>query len=379
MDALVPGITIGETSFFRHREHFDALRDVVLPDLADRNNPIRQLRIWCAGCADGAEPYSLSILLQREWAERLTGWNISILGTDIGKPCLQAAREARFEEWSLRATPESMRQACFEQDGKQWSLSPRYRAGVSFQLHNLVDDPYPPPGSFGAFDLIVCRNVMIYFAPDLMRQILERFHRCLTPGGWLLVGPSEPNMTHFGAFRAVNAPGVTLYQRPVLSAGDRAEAVVPFRSSYPPAAEKHPTPVVATGPTLADLRSWANQGDWEHAVSCGRQLVETDNLNPLAHFHYALVLEQTGNRAEAERSFRRAIYLNRRCAPAHYHLGVLLQSLGEVRQAARCFGNALSALESQPAEAVVAGLDGISVAELGKLAQTRIESMRAHT
>ena len=118
MDALIEEVTIGETYFFRHREHFDALRDLVLPDLIARNAGQRRLRIWCAGCADGAEPYSLSILLRRELAHLLFGWEVSILGTDINRQCLAIAREGRFEEWSLRSTSEDVKQACFAEKGK---------------------------------------------------------------------------------------------------------------------------------------------------------------------------------------------------------------------------------------------------------------------
>ena len=92
LDALIAEITIGETYFFRHQEHFDALRDLVLPDLIARNQTSRSLRIWCAGCADGPEPYSLAILLKRELAHQLLGWQVTILGTDINRRALARAR-----------------------------------------------------------------------------------------------------------------------------------------------------------------------------------------------------------------------------------------------------------------------------------------------
>ena len=213
LDALVAEITIGETSFFRHREHFDALRDIVLPDLIARNRANRGLRIWCAGCADGAEPYSLAILLKREMDIQLRGWEVTILGTDINRRCLARAREAKFEEWVLRSTPEDLKRACFSREGKLWKLAPKYKEGVSFQYHNLVEHSFPSLlNNLSSFDLIVCRNVMIYFGPDLMQRIVGQFHGCLVPGGWLLVGPAEPNMTYFRSFHTVVAPGVTLYQ-----------------------------------------------------------------------------------------------------------------------------------------------------------------------
>jgi chemotaxis protein methyltransferase CheR len=352
MEAVIAEIMIGETYFFRHREHFDALRDIVLPDLAARSGPRRQLRIWCAGCADGAEPYSLAILLRREMGHALpAGWEIPILGTDINRRFLASAAEGVFQTWSLRATPESVKQACFARHDNQWILAPEYRAGVSFLCHNLAEDAFPPHGSAGAFELIICRNVMIYFAPELMQRVVGAFHDCLAPGGWLLVGPSEPNMTHFASFRTVNAPGVTLYQRerspaPALPAAQVYEAWHPA----PPPAEE------SASEALPLLQEGGQQ---------------PDSLNPVRHFHIALALEEAGDLREAEHAFRRAIYLDRRWAAPHYHLGVLLDGQGDRPRAERCYANALEALAAQPDDSLVPGDGEITVAELRSLVRLR--------
>lgn len=368
LEALIAEITIPETYFFRHREHFDALRDVVLPDLIARNTGKRRLRVWCAGCADGAEPYSLSILLRRETAiQRLAGWEVTILGTDINRQCLSVAREAKYEEWSLRSTPGEIRQACFVREGKRWALAPEYKEGVSFQFHNLVDDV---PPLLSGFDLVICRNVMIYFGSEQMRRVLGQFHQALAPGAWLLVGPSEPNMSCFRSFRIVNAPGVTLYQR-------EAVAAVPFEApALPPCPALALSPVLPrVVPSLTELRRRADQGEWEEAVRGCRQLLEADSLNPLAHFHYALVLEQMGSRAEAERFFRRTIYLDRQSALAHYHLGLLLRSRGDARQAARSFENTLGLLASRSDSEALSPSEEITVAELRKMTLMQMETL----
>ncbi|HXE71486.1 MAG TPA: protein-glutamate O-methyltransferase CheR, partial [Candidatus Nitrosotenuis sp.] len=171
MDRLVTELTIGETYFFRHPEQFQALRQRALPDILERARSTRRLRIWCAACATGPEPYSLSILLRREMGLALAGWKISILGTDINKEFLAQARRARFPDWSLRGLDEDLRQACFRREGAEWVLDPAYCEGVFFQYHNLVRHPFPSVvEGLCAFDLIFCRNVMIYFD----RQICSR-------------------------------------------------------------------------------------------------------------------------------------------------------------------------------------------------------------
>jgi chemotaxis protein methyltransferase CheR len=388
LDALIPEITIGETYFFRHREHFDALRDVILPELIARKAGIRRLRIWCAGCADGAEPYSLSILLRRELGQLLAGWEITILGTDINRQDLEIAQEGKFEEWSLRSTSEDIRQACFHKDGRLWRIASDYKKGVSFQFHNLVASPTSPPLQPATFDLIVCRNVMIYFASELMQRTVSQFHECLAPGAWLLVGPSEPNMSHFRAFRAVNAPGVTLYQKsaePAPESGDifasatRLLPCVPVLPSIPVCTDSglpiSDLPSGSSAPLLEALRECADRGEWDDAVGCCKALLEADSLNPSVHFHYALVLEQLGNHADAEGSLRRAIYLDRQSIQAHYHLALLLRSRGDLRPARRSFDNTLGLLEFQRDDEILIDGDGVTVAKLKKLVRSQMEAL----
>jgi chemotaxis protein methyltransferase CheR len=376
LDALIAEITIAETYFFRHQEHFDALRDVVLPDLIGRNRANRRLRIWSAGCADGAESYSLAILLKREMAAQLLGWEVTILGTDINRHCLARAREGTFDEWALRSTPEDVKRSCFWKEGKRWRVARDYREWVSFQYHNLVEHSFPSlVNNLFAFDLIVCRNVMIYFGSDLMQRVIRQFHECLVPAAWLLVGPSEPNLSCFTSFRVVNAPGVTLYQKPdqpVPGPGADVPAMVPPVPLAPLMASRGAVPA----PALEDVRRHADSGAWEDAIHCCEQLLANNNLNSTVHFYHALVLEQMKRHAEADRSLRRAIYLDRQSVLPHYYLGLLLQSQGDPRQAARSFENTLELLRTRPDAEVFADADGITVAELKKLASTHLEILR---
>ncbi len=427
LDALIAEITIGETYFFRHREHFDALGDRILPDIIERNRAKRSLRIWCAGSADGPEAYSIAIALSSE--QQLAGWDLTILGTDINRDSLARAREGLFEEWALRSADADLRERCFLQEGKRWRIAPKFKNLVSFQYHNLVEDPFPSLlNNLCSFDLIFCRNVMIYFGPDLMRQIVDRLYQCLVPGGWLIVGPSEPNMTCFTAFRAVNAPGVTLYQRPHTAASTpdpawnfflpplnpQAHAANPQTHACPnlpsqvptnpPAAdppsnlhsnlpshvslgaphvnagtvETDATRAPDTPPTdlLLEARTQADRGAWPEALECCNQLLAQDNLNARAHFYRGLVLEQMRDHAGADLALRRAIYLDRNSVLAHYYSGLLLQSSGDPQQAARCFQNAIDLLDRAPENTTYADADNITARELKKLAQMHLQILK---
>ena len=210
MHQLVGELTIGETYFFRQREHFDLMRERILPDLLDRNQSTKRLRIWSAGCATGPEPYSIALLLHQDFQAHTQGWDVSILGTDINIEFLTRAREARFGEWALRDTSAETRAACFIQSGRDWVLRPEYRKGVTFEYHNLASE-VKPAADGEPFDLILCRNVIIYFSPERMRDVIDNFYRSLKIGGWLIVGHAEPNLEMFHSFETISDLNATAY------------------------------------------------------------------------------------------------------------------------------------------------------------------------
>lgn len=405
LDVLITDLTIGETSFFRHSEQFDALRQVVLPDLIDRNRSQRRLRIWSAGCATGAEPYSLAILLKRELGKLLADWDVTILGTDINRHFLAQAQRGEFVDWAFRSAPEDLRSSCFERSGNQWVINPEYRQAVSFQYHNLVQHPFPSlVNNLFGFDLILCRNVMIYFSAEIMCRVISQFHGCLTDGGWLAVGHAESNVDYFRQFRTVNADGAVLYQRstqptvpptwapptqvvrntpapnPTVAAG-RMTCELPAspRTKELPQAntarnnEAAREPVSSGSLTLADIRDQADRGAWDEADRSCRHLLATERLNPLAHFYHALVLEQLGLHSQTEQALRQAIYLDRKLVLAHYSLGMLLQRSHDVPGAQRCFKSVLRLLEALNDEHVFDGADGLTVGDMKQLTCMHLE------
>jgi chemotaxis protein methyltransferase CheR len=398
LDELIAELTIGETYFFRYREQFEALRTTVFPEIIARNQASRRLHVWSAGCATGAEAYSVAILLNRELSQQIDGWDVSIVGTDINRAFLGRAREGKFEEWAFRSTPDEVRQACFHRAGNSWVIGPEYKRWVAFQYHNLVKHPFPSLlNNLCCFDLILCRNAMIYFSRDIIRKLIAQFHQSLVEGGWLLVGHAEPNTELFQSFRTVNVPGATLYQKTQRSAYPHVthegelypsmtleDLAAPNGIALPtplePPAKQMPEPVAISippvAPTLSDVRLLADQGEWEDAARCSRKLIDTDALNPRAHFYYALVLEQMGLHADAEQSLRRTIYLDRGFVLAHYYLGLILQTRGERRAAVRFFENVRILLRSSDAGQILADADELTAGDLISLAGTHLEVLQ---
>jgi chemotaxis protein methyltransferase CheR len=214
LDALIADLTIGETYFFRDREQFDAIRDVIIPEILDRKQSNKRLRIWSAGCANGAEPYSLAILLARELGHLLDGWDVSIFATDINRQSLAEAQAGRFQEWALRCTSAAVKRECFSTQGRVWAIHREYKEWTTFGHMNLVASEFPSPlHPVSPFDLILCRYVMIYFAPEVIRRLVRQFHESLTDGGWFVAGAAEHNMETFSCFNTVGAPGATVYRK----------------------------------------------------------------------------------------------------------------------------------------------------------------------
>lgn len=388
LDALVAELTVGETHFFRHIEQLDAIRETVLPALIDCNAPARRLRIWSAGCSIGAEPYTLAIYLRRAFGERIRDWDVHILATDINRRFLAQAQTARYGAWSLRSTPEAVRRDCFVQDGEHWLLRQEYRAGVTFQYHNLVRHPFPSPAhGIAEFDLILCRNVLIYFEQETAGRVIEQFRRALVDGGWLVVGHSDWNAGALERFEAVRRGGMILYRKG--PERDRAAGLpAPARAGAPATPELPPPPRVRpsrpgpavpppagqdmTAPALEELRCLADAGRWDEAERHARALLERLPLDAGVRYHLALIREQQGDFGEAERLLRQAIYLARHFAAAHYHLGLLLQHRRRAVDAARCFKNVLRLVERQAPAAVLDHGDGLTAGELGELARLHL-------
>ncbi len=179
-------LTVGETYFFRHTDQFRAFSEVALPSRLAARGVTKQLRLLSAGCSSGEEAYTLAILSR----ELLTdpGWDVSIEGVDVNPNAVERARAARYSQWALRETPARVQEQYFVTEGREHVLSRAVQRGVRFEEGNLVaDDSWAPE----SFDVIFCRNVLMYFTQENARRVVQRFSRALAPGGFLFLGHAE--------------------------------------------------------------------------------------------------------------------------------------------------------------------------------------------
>jgi chemotaxis protein methyltransferase CheR len=218
-EQVVDALTTNETSFFRDVYPFESLRSHVLPDLIERKGLSRSLFVWSVGCSSGQEPYSVAMLIREDFPE-LADWQVSILGTDVSVAMLERARAGRYGQIEVnRGLPAHLLVKYFRRSGLDWQIDDSIRSMVRFRHHNLVD-PWP---SLPPMDLVLMRNVMIYFDVATKQQILSRMREVLTPHGYLLLGTSETTLHLDGTFRrhAVGPTGWYRIERQIPLAADR--------------------------------------------------------------------------------------------------------------------------------------------------------------
>jgi chemotaxis protein methyltransferase CheR len=187
---VVEAMTTNETLFFRDRTPFDLFRDVVLPELCARRDHSQPIRIWSAACSTGQEAYSLAMILD-EMAPQLGGRRYEIIGTDISQEVVEKAKAGSYSQFEIqRGLPIQMLIKYFTQAGDQWRVVDRLKAAVRFQTFNLLDDPT----RFGMFDVIFCRNVMIYFDMATKAKVIATLARRLHPWGVVVLGAAETSL-----------------------------------------------------------------------------------------------------------------------------------------------------------------------------------------
>jgi chemotaxis protein methyltransferase CheR len=213
---IVEAMTTNESFFFRDKLPFEHFRDVIMPQLLSKRQRERSIRVWCAAASTGQEPYSVAMCLS-EMASRLPGWNIEILATDISTEVLERAQSGIYSHFEVqRGLPIQLLLKYFTQIGDKWQIAPQIRAMVEFRPLNLLRDF----SRLGLFEIVICRNVLIYFGPETKTDVLERLAACTAPDGYLMLGAAETVVGHTGRFRPLpNARCIYVPNSPAFAGG----------------------------------------------------------------------------------------------------------------------------------------------------------------
>jgi chemotaxis protein methyltransferase CheR len=353
---LVDEVTINETYFYRAARELEAVPWGRLHAAAlARGNPV--LRVWVSACATGEEAYTLAMLATDAFGGVPP---VSILATDISEAVLTRARAAVYSDRSVANLPQDLYERYLLPDRGGHVVRDRLRSLVRFEQHNMITDAVPAPGA-GAFDVVACRNVLIYFDARTAERVVTNLRSALAPGGHLVLGAADvlsgaavrhgqPAERSRGRLRP--AP-----RKPAPKIAVQRAAPAPIHSDEP------------IGPALAA----ADAGDLETAITLTSALLEREPLNSDGHFVRGLAEFGLGKSEAALGSFRRALFLDPSFGLAAFQLGRVSDALGDDRAARRAYSQALTTLTvgDDPHPGITRSID---VADVADACRTRLLS-----
>ena len=391
---LATVLTTHETFFMRDASQMALLRSRILPECiaARRASGELVLRLWSCACASGEEPASLAILL-RELLPDLAQWRIEIHATDISDEVLSRARLGSYGEWSFRGCEPEFRAAYFGRHGDRWILQPAIRQMIQYHRLDVLQDVLPDPASgLANLDLILCRNLFIYFEPEAIEAATGKLASCLREGGVLMTAHGELRQHRPDSLSAELHPESVIYRKLTLPQHAPADASIQepaWRSAplappvslalapRPPSAQRRrvsdaPTQCAPAHSDDALDAAWrlADAGQLEASQSACDQILANDRMSAGAHFLAAVLATEAGKLAKAQTALRKALYLDPELIAAHVHLERVqlaqtrIESAGKTREAIRRL------VAAKPAAAQIPYMGQTTVGDLADLLAT---------
>lgn len=402
LSRLANHITVGETYFFRDPAAFRLLQEKVLPELIQlKTGANRRVRVWSAGCCTGEETYSIAMVLRRVLPAR-DGWDVRVIGTDVTGRFLERAERGVYGDWSMRGLTDPDRSRFFQMEGDcHYRVNDAVRSAVTFGYHNLAGDDNPL-GESDPFDIIFCRNLLIYMEAPQALAIVQRLKRRLAPGGYLFVAATEASHNDFSELRTVHAFGAMCYQRVSLAVGEAPHTrdgdthdvrqkvpsiqeraggqdidqelrspdrvweltVSPHRAPKPTENTPHSPLPTKSDCEITTARNYANAGRFDDALElCSLALISSSD-DARIHCLRGHILQEMGRWNDAVEAFQAALYLDASMVAPQVALGGIALRTGRDAEARRSFERALRLLESLPPEEPIAELEGITAARL---------------
>jgi chemotaxis protein methyltransferase CheR len=364
LEALAEVLGVAETHFGRQPEQLRELTEVALPACLEQNRghdgaPRAPLRILSAGCASGEEPYSIAIAI-REQFPALRADEVEIIGVDINRSLITKARHRRYTEWSFRQTPHSLRERYFRRDGNALVLADEIARNVVFEQRNLIDeDPdfYRP----NSFDVVFCRNVLMYFTTQAARAVTARLGRALRRNGFLFLGAAETLRGISDAFELRQSEGAFYYQRvgaalpatdPIVDAWDNER--VKLESAPPAPLLLAPGWVRAIASSADRINALTASTETQAAkASAPYAAPATGGAAPQVVLARAVLHAEMGEFAEAVRLCREVLKHEPGFAMSHLHLALWAKTHGQVEVARREFAQALAFLPEAPSSHII--------------------------
>lgn len=433
INTMVKYLTIGETFFLRDKYLFQVLKeDIFRGMLYHSRRAEKRIRIWSAGCATGEEPYSIAILID-QMASLFKDWEVEIIGTDVNPDSLKKAEAGVYSRWSFRETPDAILKKYFTAKAEgTFELVAQIKNRVRFYQVNFADAVYAPALTAEPMDIILCRNVIMYFESKARDRVIRQLTDHLAQNGWLIVGPAETSFVNVGGLTPVRFPNAILHRKgpprrsersngaaPKMESGDRVfpsrriesdgpthrryqrrktdiisrqrprhdiyqEAMILYQSGRYREAISSLSELITESHTASSqflmtpeamtlvAKAHANLGEIEKAEYWCRSAIGTEKLNPENYYLLATIYQEGGHLADAIKSIKQALYLDPEFIMAHFTHGILLQQSGRSFEAKKAFGNARLLLSIMNPGETVPYSEGITA---GRFMET-LEKMR---
>jgi len=420
INALSANLTIGETYFFREKPALDLFVEKIIPDLIEqRKQNSKTIRIWCAGCSSGEEPYTLAIIL-KEHFPLLADWNVTILATDISPVAIQKALKGEYTDWSFREMTEEMKNKYFTSSSKLWQISSEIKKMVTFAFLNLSKNSYPSSlTNTDEMDVVFCRNVLMYFTPEIIKEVSSRFYNTLIKNGWFITSQVELNDEYFSDFLRVNYNKGIFYQK-----SDKPKEIIrsetnknvgvtilktikkPVKSSVLKEIKKEKNPIkkqnnaklteisvdqlyqngnyqlciteclkkIENGNFSKEIffilvKSYANSGQLIEGNKIIKKIIANESVTAEMYYLYASFLNEQNEIEEAENILKKAIYLNHNHILSHFMLGDILIKKGNFQSAKKQFETVRKLLYDIDNDVIIPESDGLTAGRIKNLAE----------
>lgn len=406
---LINLVTVTETCFFRDPSQFRLIRRHILPTLlaSREGGRPRMIRIWSAGCSSGAEAYSIALMLSDMGLLGATSdWRFEIVGSDVNTEVLDTAIRGVYSARALRNIESGLQQRYFRPEGRRFRLNDEIRRAVRFEYANLTQGPRLRPA--GGHDLVLCKNVAIYFRPESVHHLVRHLQGALSEGGFLLLGHSESLwqmdegfslVEHEGAFcyRKTATRAATAYRRgqkphrmdaraisPAVptdaTSGEYDRCLAAFRAEQWTAAEALLDTLIRSSPAFVPARLllggvYVHRGRYDEAFAQAEEVLRLDRLEPRAHLLLGMIAARRGIPEEAKQALRRALYLDNDLALAHFWLGNLYRDQGETRRACIEYGSVVRGWQRHTLELTDMFAHDLSAEELVDFCQRSLQRL----
>lgn len=394
--AVAPALVIGETFLFRDTQLWNLIESTLLPGLAAIAKPVW---MWSAGCSTGEEAYTLSIV-----ARRVLGSGAArILATDVNPKAVAAARVGVYGQWSLRGVDADKRDGLTVNGTQTVRVHEDVKASVRFETHNLNDDNSYPPHGMQSFELILCRNVLIYMSHPARARVVHNLANLVSPGGILILGHGEAAGIDISGLIVERHDAGVVFRRPLVplapevkpahpvitappkrSAAPRKAAAAPARKvekRVAPAAKRpivrvegrrESRPETECRELLVTAMHLARSSKLDQAEKSVVAAIAANNLDPEPHVMLAALMMARNAMREAEAELKRALFLDPVFVPALWQVGNLYGITNRKRQAAFAFARALTELEGRSPDAEALPFDKLTVGELSTLLRAEL-------